>query len=156
MLSLLKDSAIDVLGARDASHFAPAIKFAAGLSFETERRLTRSLLDMPSNVASLLADPLVRQLTSSSPDDMATASAIPAALDVLASCGVVGLRNDPHYFQNAMANWTAMDSPDLLLHPGSPRISPLGLVLQESRAVDHLLERDLEVYETVRSAMLSG
>ena len=26
-------------------------------------------------------------------------------MDVLSSCGVVGPRNDPNYFQQAMANW---------------------------------------------------
>lgn len=153
VLSFLRENAEKILGARDALHFAPALKFAAGLSFENDRALKRSLLDMPSNVAGLLTDPLVRQLTAASPQDMASSASVPAALDVLASCGVVGLRHDPDYFQQAMATWLTINSKKLSLPPAFPRVASLALFLQESRTVDHLLERDLEVYETVRNAM---
>ena len=75
---------------------------------------------------------------------------------ILASCGVLGLRQNADYFLQAMIDWLALDRTDLSLAPTFPKVQTLALILQESRAVNHLLERDLEVYETVLGAMGGG
>ena len=152
VLSLVGGDAPKYLGERDAARFAPAIAYAASLPMDNKRHFQRGLMDMPSNVAALFTDPLVRQLTTSNTDDRATSSAIAGALDVLASCAVVGLRKDPTYFSQAMAGWLGLDPHNLSMIPEFPRITSLALLLKESKAVDHLLELDLEVYETVRTA----
>ena len=152
VLSMMGDEAIKYLGERDASRLAPAISFAASLPFENDRRLKQKLMEMPFDVAALFADPLVRQLTTSVPDDMAANGAVAAALNVLASCRVVGLRQDPDYFIEAMGAWLEIDPGELAPLPHFPRVNPLAQVLKESRAVDMLLERDLEVYSAVQEA----
>lgn len=152
VLALQGDNAATYLGERDAVRFAPAIAYAAHLPMATDRELRRALMDMPTRVAALLANPLVRQLTTANPDEMPASGAVGAALDVLASCVVVALRNDPAYFTQAMADWLGLDPKDLTLTPSFPRITELAQRLKESRTVDHLLERDLEVYECVRGA----
>jgi len=155
VLSLLGDAAPRYLGPRDAARFAPAIAYAAAMP-TSERQLRHHLMDMPSSVAGLFTDPLVRQLTTSNPDDMATGGAIGAALDVLASCAVVGLRKDPVYFAQAVAGWLELDPQTLATTPDFPRVPPLAALLRESRAVDHLLERDFEVFEAVKNAYGAG
>ena len=156
VLALQGDNAATYLGERDAVRFAPAIAYAANLPMATDRELRRALMDMPTRVAALLANPLVRQLTTANPDEMPASGAVGAALDVLASCVVVALRNDPAYFTQAMADWLGLDPKDLTLTPSFPRITELAQRLKESRTVDHLLERDLEVYECVRGAYGMG
>ena len=156
VLSLLKDNATKYLGERDATRFAPAIAFSADLPLTNERQLRQRLMDMPRNVAALFTDPLVRQLSVANPDDMAPGGAVGIALDVLASCAVVGLRKDPAYFAQAMAGWLGLAPDSFTTIPIYPRVPPLASLLRETRTVDHLLERDLEVYETVRRAYETG
>ena len=107
-------------------------------------------------MAALFTDPLVRQLSVANPDDMAPGGAVGIALDVLASCAVVGLRKDPAYFAQAMAGWLGLAPDSFTTIPIYPRVPPLASLLRETRTVDHLLERDLEVYETVRRAYETG
>ena len=153
VLSLQGDSASRYLGERDAVRLAPAIAYAANMPLTSDRQLTRALMDMPAPVAALLAEPLTRQLTTSNLDEMPVNGAVGSALDVLASCAVVGLRDDPAYFTQAVAAWLGLDPARLIMPPGFPRIAELALRLRESRAVDHLLERDLEIYDAVRDAV---
>ena len=152
VLSMMGDGATKYLGERDASRLAPAISFATTLPFENDRRLKQRLMEMPFDVAALFADPLVRQLTASTPEDMAASGAVAAALNVLASCRVVGLRQDPDYFIEAMGAWLGIEPAELSPLPQFPRVNPLAQILKESRTVDMLLERDLEVYSAVREA----
>ena len=152
VLSLLGEQAPKYIGDRDAIRFAPAIKFAKALAFDDVRSLKRDLMDMPSDVAALLANPLTRQLTTSAPDDMPTGRSVSAALDILAACSVVGLRENQTYFTQTIAAWLNTDPAALAPTPDFPRVRPLALLLKETRAVDHLLERDTELYEAVRGA----
>ena len=156
VLALQGDKAASSLGERDSARFAPAIAFAANLPMATDRQLRRALMDMPVRVAALLADPLVRQLTTANPDEMPASGSSGAALDVLASCAVVGLRHDPAFFAQAMADWLGLDPNHLTLPPSFPHSRVLAQRLKESRTVEHLLERDLEVYECVQGAYGAG
>ena len=156
VLSLQGNSASMYLGERDAGRMAPAIAYAVNLPMTSDRPLQRALMDMPPQVAALIAEPLTRQLTTANPDEMPAKGAVGAALSVLASCAVVGLRNDHAYFTQAVAGWLGLDPAHLTMPPAFPRIAELALRLRESRAVDHLLERDLETYEAVREALRVG
>ena len=152
VLSLVGEAAPKYLGPRDAARFAPAIAYAAATPMHDERQLRRHLMDMPAEVAGLFTDPLVRQLTTANPEDMAAGGAIGAALDVLSSCSVVGMRQDPVYFTEAIAGWLGINQQDLSLPPDFPRVPPLAAMLRESKMVDDLLERDLEVFYAVKNA----
>ncbi len=146
LLAAAQSAGAQHLGARDSVRLQPAMNFAGQLPFHDERNLRRALLDMPVDVADLLANPLVRQLTASNPEDMPTGSAIAAALDMLASCTLVGLRSDPAFIRAAMGDWLDVDLSSRHLLPDFPRVPPLAAILRQTRAVDHLLEADGEVF----------
>ncbi|MDE2017785.1 MAG: hypothetical protein KGI57_08775, partial [Hyphomicrobiales bacterium] len=86
---------VDLLGPRDGPRFAGAADFAASLPAGDERILRRALRDIPPEVAVKLSNPLVRQLTGTTPDDMPSGAAVGAALDALSTFKAVGLRDDP-------------------------------------------------------------
>ncbi len=137
------------IGARDLSYFEPTIAFAESLSYRDEKELRRSLRQMPSEVATTLANPLVRQLTATTPHEMPAGGALAAALDLLSCFAVVGLRSAGRHYVEGVAELLNVD-PDLLPEP--PRfdaVDRLAGMLRETKAVDVLLEKDQEIYHHV-------
>ena len=154
VLSLLGEaSAASCLGERDASRFRPAIEYAAALPLDDTKNLRRALARMPDSVAMLLANPLVRQLTTSTPDEMPGGGGVAAALDMLASCAFVGLREDPTHITETLGASLGLDPAEISPPPKFPRVAPLAEFLKETRLVDHLIERDLEVFGFVEGAI---
>jgi hypothetical protein len=142
----------DHLGMRDSLRMRSAIAFAERLPMTDERAMRRALRQMPMDVASTFANPLVRQLTASSPDEMPTGGAIASALDLLASFAIVGLRHESDNFVRAIGEFLNMDSSQLPPIPQFSKVSPLARLLESTGAVDHLLEKDLELYNFVVDA----
>ena len=152
VLRNVKKVGIEKLGMRDALGMKAAVDFAADLPLGDERALGRALRRMPPEAAAVLANPLVRQLTAATPDEMPSGSAVSASLDLLASFAVVGLRREPDPFRHALAQLLDLDESVLPAIPVLPTVVTLAEMLRRSKAVDPLLDRDIELYEHVAAA----
>lgn len=137
------------LGERDAKRYEPAIRFAESLPLEDAKTLRWALQDMPEDVAGLLANPLTRLLTTSNPDDMPGPSAIASALDVLAGFGVVGIRGRGREFNDAIGEWLGLDPTPFPVLPPLKAVSPLGDFLRETKVLDVILEKDMELFHHI-------
>ncbi len=140
------------LGMRESAALVPAMEFAEALPIEDPKALRRALRQMPENVRMLLANPLLRQLTAGSPDEMPSSGAVAFALDVLANSALVGLRHEPAKFLNGFAELLEIDPASLPQLPAFPTVAPLAQLLRNSREIDMLLEKDLELYQYVDAA----
>lgn len=154
-LRKISQHGVDVLGERDSKRLEPAMRFAEALPLENPRELRWALSEMPEDVASLLANPLVRMLTTSNPDDMPGPAAIASALDVLSGFSLVGMRDNMPEFNQALGEWLNIDTSQFPELPTLKRVSPLGEFLRETRAVDVILEKDMELYQHIRQAVES-
>lgn len=141
------------LGEREAKRLEPAMRFAEALPLDNPRDLRSVLSKMPEEVAGLLANPLVRMLTTANPDDMPGPSAIAGALDVLASFALVGFRDTAQEFTQAIGEWLELDARVFPVLPPFRSVSLLGEFLRETRAVDVILEKDMEFYQYALSAL---
>lgn len=142
----------DKLGMRDSMALKPAVEFAAELPLDEEKALARALRRMSPEVASVLANPLVRQLTASTPDEMPGRTAITTALDELASFAIVGLRREPSTFLSAVAEMLQVEPASLPEISVIPSVESLAGKLRRSREVDRLIDKDLELYSYVAAA----
>jgi len=137
---------------RDSFTFAGAIEFAAGLMLSDDRRLRAALGRITSDALLALQNPLVRQLTVPNLQDLPRGGAVASALGILASCAVVGLRDESAQFASAMS---ALLSSDTDVVPAAPRCTAaidLAVRLREIPMVHTLLELDLELYDRVAEA----
>ena len=100
-LLMLSDAAhgdMSALDERDSMSFDAAIEFAASLDLSDERQLRRAFRNISAEDAATFADPAVRSLGARTPGETAQDSTMAAALEVLANCAVVGLREYPELF----------------------------------------------------------
>lgn len=141
------------LGERDAKRYEPAIRFAESLPLDDPKTLRWTLQDIPEEVAALLANPLTRLLTTSNPDDMPSPSAIASALDVLSGFSVLGIRGRGRDFNDAIGEWLGIDPAPLPVLPPLRAVSPLGDFLRETKVLDVILEKDMELYHHVEEAI---
>ena len=147
---------LETLGMRDSMSFKNAAGFAATLPLTDTRALQRALRRMPAEVASAFANPLVRQLTTNTPDEMAPSGAVASALDALAGFALVGLREDPRAFVDGLAELADVDPARLSAPPRFPSVGELAERLRETGDVDELLERDRECYHYLAQAYRSS
>jgi hypothetical protein len=153
VLSKLGEAEVEQLGMRrESMGMSSAIEFAKALPMENEKALERAFRSMPPDVAVSFANPLVRQLTTSTLDEMPRRGAVAGALDLLSSCALVGLRHEPETFLLAMSELLGIERAALPPVPQFPQVASLGHFLKESRAVDALLEKDCELYHFVSEA----
>jgi len=143
------------LGDRDGPRFEPAVAYFQGLDLTDAKLAKKALADMPIEVAHLMADPVTRQLVTSTPDEMPTGASLAACLEILSECKVVGVREDAESYLNALGTWFGIDPITLPSIPQFPRTEILAGILHETRAVNHLIERDLELYWQISSALES-
>lgn len=141
------------LGERDAKRYEPAIRFAESLPLDDPKTLRWTLQDMPEDVASLLANPLTRLLTTSNPDDMPGPSSIASALDVLSGFAVLGIRGRGHEFNEMIGEWLGLDPSPLPVLPPLRTVSSLGEFLRETKVMDIILEKDMELHCHVQEAI---
>jgi hypothetical protein len=135
-----------ILGRRDALVFEPAIEFAAGLALNDGRALKRAFRSPDDDVLAAFVDPFTRLLTTSSPGEMARENSVPKALDVLAEAAVVGLGGEAELFADTVAahlgvSPSAVPAPHPLRHADE-----IARLLREEAKVQHLIEKDLEIY----------
>ena len=141
------------LGERDAMRLAPAIAFAASLDFEDEKKLKKAMLAMPMDVAQLLANPLVRQFTTTTPDEMPSGNAVASTLDILAHFAVVGTRDFAHEYTEAVGAMLGTDPSVIPQIWTFEKVRAAGELIRRIRVVDHLIEKDLAVYAQVHRAL---
>jgi hypothetical protein len=140
------------LGTRDSLAMRAAIQFAATLPLRDDKSMLRALRQMPPDVAATFANPLVRQLTSSTPDEMPSGGAVATALDLLASFAVVGLRHESDRFLHGVAELLNLDPARLPRIPQFSQVPALARLLKSASVVDALLEKDLELYHYINEA----
>ena len=152
VLSRVSQSGLDFLGARDSVHYEAAVEFAAELPFQDQKGLKRALKSMPSDVASTLTNPLVRQLTAATPDEMPSGGAVASALDALASFKFVGTRADSSGIKAALSEFLPVDPVDLPPFADFSLGQIVAGTLREVGAIESLLEMDLEIYHVLEEA----
>jgi hypothetical protein len=151
VLGQIKRTGSAILGLRENMSLEPTMAFAQSLPLSNERELGRALRDIPSPVARVLANPVVRQLTTSTPEEMPIKSAVSIALTTLSSFAVVGLRRAPRTFVRAASELMELDSelPDSATLPG---VAALARMLKRTREVEWLIEQDLALYNHIAEA----
>jgi hypothetical protein len=145
-----------ILGPRDVTIYEPAIAFASQLPFDDPKALKRALRAMPGEVAQRLANPLVRQFTATTPDEMPSGGAVAATLDALSSFTLVGLRHEPARAAAALAELLGLEARALPIPGAFGRAARLARELREIGAIEALLEKDLEVYHHLAEASLKA
>lgn len=142
----------ELLGPRDMVAFRAAIDFAQRIEPDS-RTLRRAFDMMPKEVIGALANPLTRQLAAESLDAPLPKGAVGKALSALSSFSVVGLREHQELF---LENVEALLSIPPATLPSLPQFSAVGELAMELRRlpeIELLLEADIEVYQTVKSAI---
>jgi hypothetical protein len=152
VLGQIKRVGLEALGMRDSMLLRSTIEFAQSLPIHDEKALKKALRTMPTDVANTLADPVVRQLTTTTPDEMPSAKSVSTALDLLASFTIVGLRREPEMFVGAIAELADVRPASLPHVAKFPGVVTLARALKRSGAVDVLLEKDFELYQHVSTA----
>lgn len=139
------------IGMQDAMMFAEAI-VANNDVMSDDKALRRLLRNMPRQVAAVLSNPLVRELTAGTPDEMPGRNAVATSLDLLSGAAVIGLRPDPDMFIDAVSEFLKIDRASLPAVPRFAKVPAFGDTLRKTGEVDILIEKDLEVYHYVREA----
>ena len=103
ILSHMQHENLSHLGERDIVSLQPAVASFAKIDIADEAAVHRALKLLPEEVGSLLADPLVRQLTTAVPGERAGRRSVKASLDVLASFAIVSLRSQSDRFIDGCA-----------------------------------------------------
>lgn len=151
VLAQIKTTGSGILGLRENMSLEPTMAFAEGLPMDDERRLGRALRDTPTSVARILSNPVTRQLSTLSPEEMPAKSAVSRALSTLSSFAVVGLRRAPEAFGTAVEALCELDEP---IPPAAalPGVGALARMLKRCREADWLIEHDLALYSHVAEA----
>ena len=141
-----------LLGARDALIFEAAIAFASELKTMDDAGLKRAFRRPPPDAIAALSNPLTRQLTTNTPGEMPTSGSVAAALDVLSSFDVVGLRADETKFVDALSAATGLPAAAFPPLTEFSRVRELGQRLRGVGHCEDFLEKDLELFHHVSSA----
>lgn len=146
ILKRIKTAGLNLLGQRERISLAPLIGFVEDLDLNDPKALKRAFRSLPGELTGLIANPLVRQLTTSGPDEMPKGRAIAAALDVLSSFKTVAMRSDPVHASESIAAVLGLDA-EQVPEPGQfAVVPPLAEVLRQTKALDSLLEMDMELH----------
>jgi hypothetical protein len=140
------------LDLRDSIAFATATAFVANLDLNDEKDLRRNFGRIGPEVAGPLTSPLVRQLTTRNADDMPRSSFLATALEVLASCAIVGRREESDSFASALAGLLGLAIDCVPVIGRCNAAISLAERLKPIRAVQDLLEFDLILYHQVVEA----
>jgi hypothetical protein len=142
----------ELLGPRDMITYSAAIEFAQRIDHD-ERSLRRAFDRMPKDAIAILANPLTRQLASDALDEPPPRNGVAKALAALSSFSVVGLRERPDGFLEEVE--ALLDIPPATLPPlpRFPAVEDLARELRRLPEIEMLLEDDLEIYYTARTAI---
>ena len=142
-----------ILGRRDAFMLQGAMEFAGSLPMADGRALRRALRSLPPEIATAFVDPVVRLLTTNAPNEMSRNGSVAWALDTLASCAVTGIRSEADLYAESIADFLGIDRASVPIAGHFPAIAELARLLREEADVEHLIEKDLELYAFVEGAV---
>ena len=139
--------ATELLGARDAMTYEPVIEALAEIETFDRASCKRFFKRAGEPVFSVLNNPLVRQLTSNSLDEVPTKSCISTALQILAGFEILGLRSDAAGYSQAVAETFDFAPSSVPVMTEFARVTELGNILRDIKDAELLLEHDLELYD---------
>jgi hypothetical protein len=146
VMNNIEKGGINPLGERELINLREAIAYAGSLPIDNEKAFARALRRMPMYVSMLLANPAVRQFSTSSLDQQPSQGAIATALDVLAQSTLVGLRSDWEQFTNAFGELVGENLTNSSFFPSFPKVIQLAEIIRRSGSCEMILEKDLELY----------
>ncbi|MDT2019463.1 hypothetical protein [Methylocella sp. CPCC 101449] len=152
VLKALSQNEKKLLNERERMLFNPVIAYLANLSLADTAALKRCIINMPKEVIATLSNPIVRQLTVSTPDEMPQRFSVASALDMLSSCQLVGFRHEPNRLSEAIAETWNIDAAEISIPEQIPSIRKLGAMLKDMAAVRAFLEKDIELYQNASEA----
>ena len=156
VLARANKNGLETLGMRDSLSFRGAAAFASALPTGDVKELKRALRRMPDDVATIFANPLVRQLTTNNPDEMPAQGAVAAALDALSGFALVGMREDPELFLKGFAELAGLDARSLPAPPRFATVAAFAERLRETGEVDGILEKDRELHHYLTQAVAAA
>lgn len=152
LLKNIGSRAEEILGERDAMIFAPVIEALGEWEAFDDTFCKRFFRRAPAEVSVILSNPLVRQLTGATPDDMPNQSAVASSLDSLASFELLGLRSEGRSFADGLADMLGVETARIPSINEYPRIVELGARLRQNHDIESILEKDLEVFHSLTNA----
>ena len=155
ILKNLGTQAEELLGPRDTITFAPVIAALEDIERFDEASVKRFFKRAPPDVFPILANPVVRQMTASTMDELPTSSSVATALASLAAFEIVGLRSEATDFSHGLCQMLGLDEATVPVMTEYSRVTELGARLRVIRDVELMLERDLELYAHVANAFAS-
>lgn len=152
LLRLIGENRAGILGLRDSVTFEAVKSFASNLPLESDKALAHAFRDIDPDVANVLTDPLVRQLTTRLPDEMLKPSSISQALSTLSTFRVVGLRHRADLFSEALVDALSLHTGEVPPVEPVPAAQELAARLRTMPNAERLLEHDIAVYHFVSEA----
>jgi hypothetical protein len=152
LLRLIGENRAGILGLRDSVSFEAVKRFASGLPLDSDKSLTRAFRDIDPDVANMLSDPLVRQLTTRLPDEILKPSSISQALSTLSAFRVVGIRERAELFAEGLIHALSLHTGEVPAVDPIPAARELGARLRALPIVERLVEHDIAVFHFVSEA----
>ena len=121
VMNKIEKGGVNPLGERELMNLREAIDYSGSLPIDNERAFTRALRRMPMDVAMSLANPVVRQFSTSILDEQPSQGGVAAALDVLAQSSLVGLRVESEQFASSFGELVSEDLTNISLFPVFPK-----------------------------------
>ncbi len=143
----------ELLGPRDAYTFEPVMDFLAAEVPELEEEpLRRMFRRAPQEVLAPLNNPLVRQLSCSTPDELPKKTAIAQSLLALSAFEVVSLRSDAAHFSEALCEMLGVPHDTVPVMKEFGRVAELAQKLKAIHEVEGVLDYDANIYEQTSHA----
>jgi hypothetical protein len=152
LLRLIGENRGGILGLRDTVSFEAVKSFASGLPLESDKALSRAFRDMDPEVANMLTDPLVRQLTTRLPDEILKPSSVSQALSTLSGFRVVGVRHRADLFSEALVDALSLHTGEVPPVDPIPSAQELAIRLRTMPNAERLLEHDIAVFHFLSEA----
>jgi hypothetical protein len=152
VLKMLATSELRVLDERERHFLTEPIAWLAGVDLDNPSELRRAIGRMPIDIIARIANPLLRQLSTSEYGEQPNNSGIARALDLLSECAVVGLRSDIDPYIRCMAELTGTDIDPASAFPAYAKTDSLAGALRDMPAAELLVEKDLELYRIAADA----
>lgn len=142
-----------LLDARERMIHGAAIAAFAEVDLTDPAALARAFRRLDRAAAVELSNPLTRQLTCATAGELCSSDAASTALRRLAGFEVVALRDAAGHFEHAVADYLGVPAPSAGSDPDAGARLALAEKLTAVRQVEALLEFDLEVYDSVATAV---
>ncbi len=152
VLSRIGDNAKLLLNERDVLIFTPIMEIAGQCQSFDENELRQVLGKANPQDLHILSDPLTRQLTCSTPDEMPARGSLAKCLQALADFDVIGIRSEGRHFTDAVAGLLESDAAEMPKIQEYSRVIEVGKNLRAVRWLEGLIENDLELYRHVKAA----